>query len=170
MWNWLSMFQMLSWRWIWKICQLGHKFWATLLEFCTICFLLVVLVLGLVLCVIACEFVVVLFVCLLCFNVYVYVYVCLNMCPLCLLFLCLCEFVSVSIWVCGYVYVCLYVCVCSSKSALSWKFGVSVVFSLLTLFWMCFEMVYASCVLCLCLLWFVCHMSYVSIYNLLVGS
>lgn len=111
MWNWLSMFQMLSWRWIWKICQLGHKFWATLLEFCTICFLLVVLVLGLVLCVIACEFVVVLFVCLLCFNVYVYVYVCLNMCPLCLLFLCLCEFVSVSIWVCGYVYVCLYVCV-----------------------------------------------------------
>jgi hypothetical protein len=103
----------------WKFCQLGDKFEATLLEFYTICFLLVILVLGLgVVCYclwICCTFclslmfLVVVFV----FNVCVYVYVCLNMCPLCLLCLCLCEFVVVSM--------CVYMCVCSSKFVLSWS-------------------------------------------------
>jgi hypothetical protein len=102
---------MINWKNCWR-----NKFQATLLNIYTIGFLHVILVLGLVLCVVACEFVVVLFVCLLCLwwlcpsfvlNVYVrYVcvfYVCVN------LSVCLCLYEFVFVWIC-----LLYLCLCES--------------------------------------------------------
>jgi hypothetical protein len=76
--------------------------------------------------------------------------------------LCLFEFVFC-------ICVCVYLCL--SEYVLSWKFGVNVMF----LYYCCFKKkLNHSCIICLCLLWFMCNMFcvsmfYVSIYNILIG-